>query len=166
METPPNDGEPLVLRGSRAGTVAALGVGLLFTLFVLVLLSAGDVLPAFVVGMFALVGLGAGIAGLIPRAANLRLDDQGYAVTSPLRSWRIGWNEIDRLERTELPAGRRGTTPVVEVVFRDGFERQHLPQTRLSKLLPDEYYVYPAYGNLDIERLLALLDQWHTHYGG
>ena len=166
METPPDDGEPLVLRGSLKGTVAALGVGLLFTLFALVLLSAGAVLPAFVVGGFALVGLGAGIAGLKPGAAYLRLDDQGYAVKSPIRSWRIGWSEIDHLERAELPAGRRGTTPVVEVVFRDGFERQHLPQTRLAKLLPDEHYLYPAYGNLDVDRLLALLEQWHARCGG
>jgi len=166
VETPPDDGEPLVLRGSLKGTVAALGVGLLFTLFALVLLSAGAVLPAFVVGGFALVGLGAGIAGLKPGAAYLRLDDQAYAVKSPIRSWRIGWSEIDHLERAELPAGRRGTTPVVEVVFRDGFERRHLPQTRLAKLLPDEHYLYPAYGNLDVDRLLALLEQWHARYGG
>ena len=166
METPPDDGDPLVLRPSRKGTVAALGTGLLFTLFALVLLSAGDEIPAFVVGLFAIVGIGAGTAGLKPRAAYLRLDDQGYAVKSPLKSWWICWSEIDHFERAELPAGRRGTTPVVKIVFRDGFERQHLPQTLLGKLLPDEHYVYPAYDNLDIERLLALLEQWRARYGG
>ena len=165
METPLDEDAPLVLRGSRKGTVAALGAGLLFALCAALLGSAGNVLAAIVVGLFALVGLGAGVAGLSPRLASLRLDDQGYTVTSPVKSWRIRWSEIDRLELAELRTGPRGApAPVVKVVFRDGFERAHLPQTLLAKLRPDEHYVYPAYGNLDVDRLLTLLGRWHARY--
>ena len=137
MEAQLNDGQPLVLRPSRKGTVTAFGIGLLFTIVTAVLLAAGDVIAAFVIGLLAIVGIGAGIAGLTPRAAHLRLDDQGYEVRSPIKSWQVGWGEIDHLERAEVRAGRRGTTPVVTIVFREGFERQHLPQTRLGKLLPE-----------------------------
>jgi hypothetical protein len=165
MESVPNGSEELVLRGSRRGTVAALGAGVLFVLVTVFFLAAGSVLAAAVAALLALVGLGAGIAGLVPGAASLRLDSRGYAVTSPVKSWRVGWGEIDHLERAEVPAGPNGTTPVVKVVFREGSERAHLPQTLLAKLRPDEHYVYPAYGNLDVDRLLALLEQWQARHG-
>jgi hypothetical protein len=54
----------------------------------------------------------------------------------------------------------------VKVVFRDGCEQAHVPQTLLAKLRPDAHYVHPAYGNLDAERLLALLESSRARYGG
>jgi hypothetical protein len=164
--SPPNESEPLVRRASRVGTAAALGAGVLFALVALFFLAAGNVLAGVVAAVFALVGLGAGIAGLVPGAAGLRLDAEGYAITSPIKSWRVGWKEIDHLERAEIRAGRNGTVPVVKATFRPEFERAHVPQTLLAKLCPDEHYVYPAYGNLDVDRLLALLEEWRARYGG
>jgi hypothetical protein len=160
------DSLPLVLRPSRAGTVAAFAAGVAFALFGLVFAAAGNVLVALFACVLAAVGLGAGVIGVLPRRSELRLDDQGLEVVSPVKTWKAGWGEIERFEVETVPLGEHSRGPVVRVHYRDGFDPAHKAKTTLGKALGvDEHYVVPGYGNLDAERLCGLLSRFRERYG-
>ena len=157
---------PLVLRPSRAGTIAAFGVGIAFALVGLLFTAAGNVLVALFVFALAAVALFGGIMGVLPRRSELRLDDQGLEVVSPPKTWKAGWGEIERFEVESIPTGRNSSSPVVRVVYRGGFDAAHEPKTTLGKALGvDERYVVPGYGNLDAAQLCGLLSRFRERFG-
>jgi hypothetical protein len=157
---------PLVLRPSRAGTLAAFAVGAFFLLVGLFFALAGNVLVALFCLALAAVGLFGGVMGVLPRRSELRLDDQGLEVVSPAKTWKAAWGEIERFDVETVPMGRNGSTPVVRVVYRGGFDTAHEPKSPLGKALGiDERFVVPGYGNLDAEQLRGLLSQFRERYG-
>ena len=157
---------PLVLRPSRKGTIAAFGGGLLFLVVGLAFAAAGSVVGAVFLLVLAAIGLVAGVLGVLPHRSELRLDDQGLQVVSPVKTWRAGWTEIDRFETAEVPIGRRSSVTVVRVAYRDGFDAQHEAASTLGKALGvDEHYVEPAYGNLDAAALCPLLGAFLARFG-
>ena len=157
---------PLVLRPSRRGTIAAFGAGVLFGLVGLVVAVSGGVLVAVFCLALAAVGLFAGLMGVLPKRSELRLDDQGFEVVSPVKRWKAAWTEIEKFEEDTVPAGRYGTAPVVRVVYRDGFDTQHEAVSLAGKALGvDEHLVMPAYGNLTNEQLCELLTRFRQRFG-
>src|SRR4029079_11279795 len=82
------DALPLVLRPSRAGTIAAFVAGILFLLFAIFPLAVGNVLVSLFCFALAAVGLFAGVMVVLPKRSELRLDDQGLQVVSPVKSWK------------------------------------------------------------------------------
>lgn len=157
---------PLVLRPSRAGTLAAFCVGALFALVGLFIVAAGNVLVALFCFALAAVGLFGGVMGVLPRRSELRLDDQALQVVSPAKTWKAAWGEIERFEIETVPMGRNSSAPVVRVVYRGGFDTAHEPTSVLGKALGvDERYVVPGYGNLDAEQLRELLTRFRERYG-
>ena len=160
------DALPLVLRPSRAGTIAAFVAGILFLLFAIFPLAVGNVLVSLFCFALAAVGLFAGVMVVLPKRSELRLDDQGLQVVSPVKSWKAGWSEIESFGVENVPMGRRGRGPVIKVVYRDGFEKSHAAETPLGKALGvDEHYVVTGYGNLHAEQLCALLSRFRERYG-
>jgi hypothetical protein len=157
---------PLVLRPSRAGTLAALGAGTLFSVVGLALAASGNWIVAVIVLAFAAVGLWAGVMGVLPHRSELRLDEQGLGVVSPVKTWKAGWEEIERFEPDTIAVGRRSRVEVVRVVYRDGFDTAHSARSLPGRALGvDEHYVMPAYGNLDDEQLCALLTAFRERFG-
>ena len=157
---------PLVLRPSRAGTFAAFGAGALFAVVGLALAASGKWIGALIILAFAAVGLWAGVMGVLPHRSELRLDDQGLSVVSPVKTWKAGWEEIDRFEPDTIEVGRRSRVKVVRVVYRDGFDTAHTAHSLPGRALGvDEHYVMPAYGNLDDEKLCALLTAFRERFG-
>ncbi len=165
-ETPAN--LPLVLRPSRRGTIAAFGVAVLFGVVGLLVAVAGGVIAA--VFCFALAGIGlfAGVMAVLPKRTELRLDEQGFAVVSPVKTWKAAWSEIERFQPDMVPMGpRNNSVAVVRVVYREGFGAAHEATSLPGKALGvDEHYVMPGYGNLDNEQLAALLTTFRERYGG
>ena len=158
---------PLVLRPSRAGTIAAFGAGFAFALFGLLFTSAGNVLVALFAFVLAAVGLVAGIVGVLPRRSELRLDDQGLEVVSPVKTWKAAWSEIERFEVETVPMGENSRGPVIRVVYRGGFDTAHEATSVLGKTIGiDEHYVVPGYGNFDAKQLCGLLSRVREHFGG
>ncbi len=157
---------PLVLRPSRRGTIAAFGAALLFALVGLVVAVSGGVLVAVFCFVLATVGLYGGVMGLLPKRTELELDDQGYTVVSPVKTWKAVWSEIERFEAQTIDMGPRSRVSVVRVFYRDGFGAAHEATSLPGKVLGvDENYVMPGYGNLDNEQLAELLTRFLTRYG-
>lgn len=157
---------PLVLRPSRKSTIAAFGAGTLFAVVGLALAAAGNWLVAVIILVFAAVGLWAGVMGVLPKRSELRLDDQGLTVVSPVKTWKAVWADVERFEPDTIAVGRRSRAKVVRVVYRDGFDAAHTAQSLPGRALGvDEHYVMPAYGNLDDQRLNALLTAFLERFG-
>jgi hypothetical protein len=158
---------PLVLRPSRAGTFAAAGAGVLFLLVGLFFAAAGNMLVAIFALALAAVGLFAAVVGVLPRRSELRLDEQGLEVVSPVKRWKAGWDEIERFEVARVPMGRSTRGPVIRVVYGEAFDAGHTSKSALGKALGvDEHFVVPAYGNLNAEQLSGLLSRFRERYGG
>jgi hypothetical protein len=156
---------PLVLRPSRAGTIAAVSAGVLFLLVGLFFAVAGNVLVALFAFVLAAVGLFAGIVGVLPRRSELRLDDQGLEVVSPVKRWKAAWREIDRFEVETIRMGRTSRGPVIRVVYREGLDGAHTAKTVAGRVLGvDEHFVVPGYGNLHAEELCSLLSRFRERY--
>jgi hypothetical protein len=103
---------------------------------------------------------------VLPKRSELRLDDQGLEVVSPVKRWNARWGEIERFEVETVPLGRNSRGPVIRVVYREGFDTGHTSKTLLGKSLGiDEHYVVPAYGNLDAEELCGLLSRFRKRFG-
>ena len=157
---------PLVLRPSRKSNIAAFGAAILFGVVGLLFAAAG----AWVGGVFcfvlAAIGLFAGVMGVLPKRSELRLDDQGFEVVSPVKDWKAAWIEIERFEEDTVPTGRYGEAPVVRVIYRDGFDTKHEATSLAGKALgTDEPLVMPAYGNLANEQLCELLTRFRERFG-
>ena len=157
---------PLVLRPSRRGTVAAFAAAALFGLVGLVVAVAGGVLIAVFCFALAAVGLFGGVMAVVPKRAELRLDEQGFTVVSPVKTWKAGWSEVERFEPETVEMGPRSRVEVVRVEYRDGFDAAHAATSLAGKVLGvDEHYVMPGYGNLDNVQLAALLSQFAGRFG-
>jgi len=157
---------PLVLRPSRTGTIAAFGAAVLFGLVGLVFAVSGGVVGAVFCFVLAAVGLFGGVMALLPKRAELRLDDQGFAVVSPVKTWKGAWSEVESFEAETVSMGPRSRVPVVRVVYRDGFGAVHEAVSLPGKVLGvDEHYVMPGYGNLDNDQLAELLTRFLRRYG-
>ena len=104
---------------------------------------------------------------VLPKRTELRLDEQGFAVVSPVKTWKAGWGEIERFEADNVRMGPRSSSvAVVRVVYRAGFGAAHEATSLPGKALGvDEHYVMPGYGDLDNERLAALLMAFRERYG-
>jgi hypothetical protein len=160
------DSLPLVLRPSRRGTIAAFAAGILFGVVGLVVAVSGGVLVAIFCLALAAVGLFGGVMGVMPKRSELRLDDQGLEVVSPVKRWKAAWGEIERFEQDTIPSGRFGSAPVVRVVYRDGFGARHEATSLAGKALGvDEHLVVPGYGNLTNEQLCELLSRFRKRFG-
>ena len=70
----------------------------MFGLVGLVFAVSGGVLVAVFCFVLAAVGLFGGVMGVLPKRTELRLDDQGFAVVSPVKTWKAAWSEIERFE--------------------------------------------------------------------
>jgi hypothetical protein len=158
---------PLVLRPSRRGTVAAFGVALLFGIVGLVVAVSGAWIVAAFCSLLAGVGLFAGVMAVLPKRTELRLDDQGFTVVSPVKTWKASWSEVERFQPDRVSMGpRNGSVAVVRVVYREGFGASHEAVSLPGKALGvDEHFVMPGYGNLDNKRLAALLTTFQERYG-
>ena len=103
----------------------------------------------------------------MPKRTELRLDDQGFTVVSPVKTWKGAWSEVERFEADTVSMGPRSRVPVVRVVYRDGFGAAHEATSLPGKVLGvDEHYVMPGYGNLDNDQLAELLTRFRRRYGG
>jgi hypothetical protein len=91
-------GLPLVLRPSRTATIAAFGAAVLFGLLGLLFALSGGVVGAAFCFALAAVGLFGGVMALLPRRTELRLDEQGFAVVSPVKTRKGAWSEVQRFE--------------------------------------------------------------------
>ena len=159
-------GLPLVLRPSRTGTIAAFGAAALFGLVGLVFALSGGVVGAVFCFLLATVGLFGGVMALLPKRTELRLDDHGFVVVSPVKSWHAAWSEVERFEADTVSMGPRSRVPVVRVHYRDGFDTAHEATSLPGKALGvDEHYVMPGYGNLDNDQLAELLTRLLRRYG-
>jgi hypothetical protein len=157
---------PLVLRPSRKGTVAAFGAGALFGVVGLVFAVSGGVIGAVFCFVLAAIGLFGGVMGVLPRHTELRLDDQGFTVVSPVKSWQAAWTEVELFEADLLSMGPRSQVPVVRVRYRDGLGGAHEATSLPGKVLGvDEHLVTPGYGNLDNQQLAELLMRFLHRYG-
>jgi hypothetical protein len=158
---------PLVLRPSRRGTIAAFGAAVLFGLVGFVVAVSGGVIVAVFCFVLAAVGLFGGIMAVLPKRTELRLDDQGFTVVSPVKTWNAAWSEVERFEADLVDMGpRSGSVAVVRVVYREGFGTAHEATSRPGKVLGvDEHYVMPGYGNLDNDQLAELLMRFLRRYG-
>ena len=99
--------------------------------------------------------------------AELRLDDQGLTVVSPVKTWKAAWSEIERFQPETIKMGPRGgNVAVVRVLYRDGFGAAHEATSVPGKVLGiDENFVMPGYGNLENTQLAALLTAFRTRFG-
>jgi hypothetical protein len=160
------DLDPTTLRPNRLGSYLSLALGLLFGLVAALLLSGGN-RTGLIAAVLAAIGLVAGIAGLIPGRAYLRLDDQGFYVKSISKSWGAKWVEVDGFTPKRVRLGRNSNVPVVVVSYLTGIGDAHLPRNRLERetIGIDERYLVPAYANLDNERLAAMLERYRDRYG-
>jgi hypothetical protein len=157
---------PLVLRPSRRGTIAAFAAAALFGLVGSVIALAGGVIVAVFCFVLAAVGLFGGVMALLPKRTELRLDEQGFTVVSPVKTWKAGWSEVERFEPETVDIGPRSRVEVVRVDYRDGFDAAHTETSLAGKVLGvDEHYVMPGYGNLDNVQLAELLSQFAARFG-
>ncbi|HEY4346072.1 MAG TPA: hypothetical protein VGM80_00655 [Gaiellaceae bacterium] len=172
MSEPPRPVGPgpqgeLVLRPGRAGIYASAAAALVFGAIGIGMLLSGRLTGLIVVAIGA-VGLFAFLAGVIPGAAYLRLDDQGFFVKAPTKSWGAGWGEIERFRVEAIRVGRfNQTMDVVRADYRDGYEQLHAATSKLAEMPGiDEHYVMPGYGGLRAGALMALLEEWRSSHGG
>src|SRR4051794_39421646 len=151
----------LVLRPSRSGIYASAFAALFFGAIGIGMLVSGrtiGLIPLAIAG----VGLFAFAAGVLPGRAFLRLDPRGFYVKAPTKSWGATWHEVERFRIEKRPVGRnRATTDVVRAEYRDGYEAQRTPASKLGQAFGvDERYVMPGYGGLSAAELVALLEEW------
>jgi hypothetical protein len=159
------DLEPTTLRPNRLGSYLSLALGVVFGLAGALLLAGGN-RTGLVAAALATLGLAAGIGGLIPGRAYLRLDDQGFYVKSITKSFGAKWVEIEGVAPKTVRIGRKDV-PVVAVSYRTGIGDAHLPRHRLERgtIGIDERYIVPAYANLGNEQLATLLERYRDRYG-
>ena len=158
--------EQTTLQPNRLGSYLSLALGVLFGLAGALLLAGGN-RTGLVAAALAALGLVAGIGGLIPGRAYLRLDDQGFYVKSISKSWGAKWVEVDGFAPDTVRIGRNSNVPVVSVSYRTGIGDAHLPRHRLERgtIGIDERYIVPAYAKLDNEQLAAMLERYRNRYG-
>ena len=147
--------------------MAAFGAAVLFGLVGLVFAITGGVIVAVFCFALAAVGLFGGVIAVLPKRTELRLEDQGLAVVSPVKTWKAAWGEIERFEADTIDMAPRSRVPVVRVVYREGFGAAHEATSLPGKALGvDEHYMMPGYGNLDNEKLAELLTRFLGRFGG
>jgi hypothetical protein len=157
---------PLVLRPSRRGTIAAFGAAALFGVVGLVFAVSSGVIVAVFCFVLAAIGLFGGVMGVLPKRTELRLDDQGFTVVSPVKTWNAAWTEVELFEADIVSMGPRSQVPVVRVRYRDALGVAHEATSLPGKVLGvDEHFVTPGYGNLDNEQLAELLMRFLRRYG-
>jgi len=163
--------DAVTLRPNRTGTWAALVVGILFGAIGAAMVAGGNLL-GIVLLVLAGVGLYAGIGGLAPGLAYLRLDDQGFRLKSLGKSWGARWVEIEGFEPTRIVVqrgarwGRPGAVDAVEIHYRPGIGDAHLPASVLGREYGiDERYVTAAYGGLSSAKLAQLLERYRAASG-
>ena len=163
--------DAVTLQPDRRGTWAALVVGIVFALIGAVMLAGGN-LVGIVPVLIALVGLYAGIGGLLPGLAHLRLDDQGFRLKSLGKNWGGRWVEIESFAPTKIVVqragrfGRPGTVDAVEIHYRPGIGDAHLPQHVYQREYGvDERYLTAAYGGLSSRELAELLERYRAAAG-
>jgi hypothetical protein len=163
--------DPVTLRPNRRGTWAALGIGVVFGAIGVAMVATGN-LVGIVLLVLAGVGLYAGIGGLVPGLAYLRLDDQGFRLKSLGKSWGARWVEIEGFEPTKIGVqraarwGKPGAVDAVEIHYRPGVGDAHLPKNALGREYGiDERYVTAAYGGLSSSKLAELLERYRAANG-
>lgn len=163
--------DAVTLRPNRTGTRAALGVGVVFGAIGAAMVASGN-LVGIVLLVLAGVGLYAGIGGLAPGLAYLRLDDQGFRLKSLGKSWGARWVEIEGFEPTKIVIqraarwGKPGTVDAVEIQYRPGIGDAHLPTNAVGREYGiDQRYVTAAYGGLSSAKLAGLLERYRAANG-
>ena len=154
---------PLVLRPSRRGTIAAFGAAVLFGVVGLAVAVSGGVIAAVFCFVLAAIGLFGGVMAVLPERAELRLDEQGFTVVSPVKTWQVGWHEVQGFKAETVKVGPDSSVNIVRVVYREEFDAAHEATSLPGKALGvDEHYVTPGYGDLDNEQLAELLTTFLT----
>jgi hypothetical protein len=145
---------PVRLAPSRRKLVLFLLGSMAFTAAGIVMIRSGDATGWFS-GFFTL-GIPIAIIMLLPGAAGLVLDGQGFEVTSLFRSHRASWADADGFAVAKLPP--RGH----QIVVYDNKALQHLAlaQITVSRVgrnaaLPDTYGLKP-------DALAELMTHWRA----
>lgn len=145
--------QPLVLRPKRA-KMAGLGLGtLLFVLTGLWMVRDGDAFGWLIVGFFGLCLL-VFLALLLPGAAYLALDSEGFTMCSLFRAHTLRWADV-----TGFGIGRVLTNKMVMFNFVDSYRPTPGLRTLNSNLVGFEAALPDSYG-LSHEALAQLMNQY------
>jgi hypothetical protein len=155
------DQAPLLLPGTRPPTLwREAGLSLAFVAAGVWLILTGEAGAWLVLGFF---GLCAVLALLVPLATrnHLRLDPDGFTVTTPVLTRSYRWAEVDRF----FAVGPDGSGSV-------GFDlaaaalRRHRGSQRLTRRLFGYDDALPQTYGMPPERLAALLNRWKARATG
>jgi hypothetical protein len=153
--------EPTLLRPDRKGSYLSLAFGIVCAAIGASMVASGST-AGVVVLVLAAIGLYAGVAGFVP-GLGLRLDAQGFYLTSLGKSWGASWVETDGFTPARVRVGRRADVDVVEVRYQAGIGDRREPQHLLGRFLGvDERYLIAGYGGLSNTQLAELLEKFRT----
>jgi len=150
---------PVVLVPSRRKWLLVLGGSLAFVAIGLWVMHDVPTWGWLAVGFFGIAALVAAIM-LLPGAGDLRLDSDGFEMTSLFRRYRSRWTEVSEFEVVRLPPSLRKM-----VVFDDARTKDSALAEVNSSLagrtggLPDNY-------SLSYEELAAIMNEWRARATG
>jgi hypothetical protein len=150
---------PVVLVPSRRKWLLVLGGGLAFVAIGLWVMH--DVPPWgwFGTGFFAVVALVAALM-LLPGAGGLRLDSDGFEMTSLFRRHRSRWTEVSEFEVVRLPPSLQKMVVFDDVRTKDSaLAKVNRSLAGRTGGLPDSY-------SLSHEDLAAIMNDWRARATG
>ncbi len=148
----------MTLRPSRPRGFGYLVMSAAFCAGGAAMVSSGIAAGWYVTAVFG-VGVLVFLAMLLPGASFLRLDSKGFVMRSLYRETRYAWADV-----AGFGVAIAGVRRMVGFNFSPGYERSGKGR-RLSKALSGWEAALPDNYGLRLERLAALMNEYHRRYG-
>lgn len=150
---------PVVLVPSRRKWLLVLGGGLAFVAIGLWVMHDVPLWGWFGTGSFAVAALVAALM-LLPGAGGLRLDSDGFEMTSLFRRHRSRWMEVSEFEVVRLPPSLQKMVVFDDVRTKDSaLSKVNRSLAGRTGGLPDSY-------SLSHEDLAAIMNEWRARATG
>ena len=150
---------PVVLVPSRRKWLFVLGGGVAFVAAGLWVMHDEPAWGWLAVGFFAVVAL-VGALMLLPGAGGLRLDSDGFEMTSLFRRHRSRWTEVSEFEVVRLPPSLQ------KMVVFDDVRTKDSALAKVSRSLAGRTGGLPDSYSLSHEDLAAIMNEWRARATG
>jgi hypothetical protein len=150
---------PVVLVPSRRKWLLVLGGGLAFVAGGLWVMHDDPLWGWLAVGFFAIAAL-VGALMLLPGAGGLRLDSDGFEMTSLFRRHRSRWTEVSEFEVVRLPPSLQ------KMVVFDDARTKDSALAKVNRSLAGRTGGLPDSYSLSCEDLAAIMNEWRARATG
>jgi hypothetical protein len=150
---------PVVLVPSRRKWLLVLGGGLAFVAIGLWVMHDVPLWGWFGTGSFAVAALVAALM-LLPGAGGLRLDSDGFEMTSLFRRHRSRWMEVSEFEVVRLPPSLQ------KMVVFDDVRTKDSALAKVNRCLAGRTGGLPDSYSLSHEDLAAIMNEWRARATG